>query len=274
LADRRQSADEGRAAGERDRESDASGRRGPAPIVALDDRQRQRADTGGGEQRRQRIGPWNVVTGGRWKPEPGDQKGDKADRHVDQEDPAPAHGNQHAADDRSERGGEAADRGPGPHRPAAAFRREGRQQEADRSRGHERSAGRPKNAASDQRPDAAGACAGGRGDGEERDAEEEAAIAPMAFGQPAEKDEQRGICDRVAVQHPGQVFEGRAGKIMRDRGKPNIDDEEIEVGEHDADADDRQHLARAGPAEAAQTPRGGASGAITSLPCSGATRLG
>ena len=45
----------------------------------------------------------------------GEQAGD-ADRNVDEEHPAPRRLHEQAADDRTERGGERADRGPGSHR--------------------------------------------------------------------------------------------------------------------------------------------------------------
>ena len=57
---------------------------------------------------------------------------------------------------------------------------------------------------------------GGRGEGEQGDAAQEAQIPAKAFGQAAEEDEESGVSDGVAVQHPGQVVEPDPAEAGRD----------------------------------------------------------
>ena len=74
--------------------------------------------------------------------------------------------------------------------------------------------------------------------------EQEAVLAPVPVGQPAHQDEQRGVDDRVAVEHPGQVAQAAAAQVPRDGGQGHVDDEQVQAGQHDAGADDDQDLAR------------------------------
>ena len=74
-------------------------------------------------------------------PPAGDQRGDP-DRHVHQEHPPPARGDEQTADGRSERGRDPADRGPRPDRAMAALGRERRQDQPERGRRQQRRAGR------------------------------------------------------------------------------------------------------------------------------------
>ncbi len=80
--------------------------------------------------------------------------------------------------------------------------------------------------------------AGRRGEGEDRDAEQEAVLARVALGEPAEEDEQRGVDDRVGVQHPGEVAEPVGAEVLRHVRERDVDDEEVEAGEDDPGADD------------------------------------
>ena len=92
------------------------GRRPSPRCSPLTSPKRERADPGGDQHRAQRVGRGHRVAGHLGQPAPADDQRGHADRDVDEEHPPPARGDQQAADDRAERGGEAADRRPGPDR--------------------------------------------------------------------------------------------------------------------------------------------------------------
>ena len=117
----------------------------------------------------------------------------------------------------------------------------GGEDEAQRGRGEQRGAGRLDETEGDEHRDAGRGTAGRRGRGEHRDAEQEAVLAAVAVGQPSEEHEQGGVDDGVAVEHPGEVAESVGCAGHGDVGKRDIDDEQVEAGQHDAGADDREH---------------------------------
>jgi hypothetical protein len=69
-------------------------------------------------------------------------------------------------------------------------------------------------------------------------------VASEPFGEPAEENKKRRVHDRIPVEDPGKPFEACPGKIPTDIGQRDIDDEQVKVGEHNADAHDGQHLVR------------------------------
>jgi len=79
-----------------------------------------------------------------------------------------------------------------------------------------------------------------RRDDEYRDADQKAAIAPVAVGQPAEQHEQGGVHDRVRVQHPRQVPEAVGAEVPGHLRQRDVDDEQVEAGQHHAGADDHE----------------------------------
>ena len=233
--------DEQREEDDRDGAAETDARRVPAPVVHLDDRKCQRGDTAGDQHRVKGIWPRCFVPGNFRKLPPADRHCNQADRNVDEEYPAPVCGHQQAADDRSERRREAADRGPRPHRGAAPIGRKYRQQQTQRGRRHQRRAGGLNHAKRDQGFDIDGGGAGRRCDGEQRHPEQEAQVPAVALGEAAEEHQQRRVGDRIAVQDPGHVLERGALEVPADIGQRHVDDEEIEIGEADAHADDRQY---------------------------------
>ena len=116
------------------------------------------------------VGTRHVVAGNLGQPPQAERQRREAERQVDDEDPAPAEGDQHAADHRTEGRGQAADRGPGADRAAALLGREGGEQQAERGRCHQRRADRLGHAKADQAGHVVRGGAGGRGRGEERHA--------------------------------------------------------------------------------------------------------
>ena len=128
-----------------------------------------------------------------------------------EEHPAPRRVHQHTAQRRTGRGREAPDRRPDAHRAHPAGRRgRGRAADPDWSG----SAGRRRLPAAPGRPPAARAmplaAQPALASGEHRHPEQEAALAPVPVGQPAEGHQQRGVDDRVAVEDPAQVGEAGA----------------------------------------------------------------
>ncbi len=200
-------ADEQREANDRGGDAQADAARGPSPIVHLHDREGQRADPTGNQQRGPRIGARHVVPRHLRQFPPADRQRHHTDGDVDQKDPAPARHHQQAAGDRPQCRGETADGRPGSHRAAAVFRGKRRQDQPDGCRRHQRRARCLYHPERDQHLDTIGRRTGGRGSGKQPDAKQKALIAAVTFGQAPEEHQQRRIGDRVTVQDPGQVFQ-------------------------------------------------------------------
>ena len=105
-------------------------------------------------------------------------------------------------------------RGGGTERPEQAGReplsagRERVEQEHQRSGDHGRRADRLHDAEGDELVDRAGTCARIRGDGEQRETENEETLVAVAVGQPAHREEQDGEHEVIAVHHPGDRDDG------------------------------------------------------------------
>ena len=135
----------------------------PAPAAALDEPERERRHAAGDQHGAERIGTRTGMArerAGRSR-QPADERGE-ADRHVHEEDQAPARVDEHAADDRAERGREPADRGPGADRAVAAFGRGRGEHEPERGRRQQRRARGLHDAEADEHRHARGGAAGGR----------------------------------------------------------------------------------------------------------------
>ena len=110
--------------GEREAASDAARR--PAPVVHLDDRERQRADAAGDQQRAPMRRAADIMAGNSGSFHQPTSSATTPIGTLTRNIQRQLAVDQNAADQRAERRGEAADRGPGPHRAAAVLGREGR----------------------------------------------------------------------------------------------------------------------------------------------------
>ena len=180
------------------------------------------------------------MAGDRGEKAPAGRERCQPDRHVDQEHPAPTRLDQHAADGGTQGGGHAAHGGPGPDRAVPALGREAGQDQPERGGGEQRRAGRLHDPEGDEHGQAGGRRARRRCGDEQRDADQEAAIAGVAVGQPAEQHEQRRVDDRVAVQDPGQAAEAVGAEVPGHLWERDVDDEQVEAGQHHAGADDHE----------------------------------
>ncbi len=184
-----------------------------------------------------------------------DERGD-ADRHVDQEDPTPAGGDQQPADDRAHCGGHPTDRGPRSHGSVPAFSRVGGEDQAEGGRREQRRSRRLYETEDDEHADAGGGGTGGGGRSEDGDAEEKGAVAAVTVGEAPEEHQQRRVDDGVPVQHPGQLAQVRCLEVPGDLGQGHVDDEQVEAGQHHAGAGDDEHLAGGCVAPVLGGPRG------------------
>ncbi len=235
-------ADEGDDQGDRAGEAGQGPRVGPAPVGALDDPEGEQGDAegqlGGAEQVGAAVFGLADLTQGAG----GQDRDDDPDRHVDDEDPAPAELHQQAADRRPECRRDAADRGPDADRQRPLLDREGGQDQPQGGRDHHRPAGCLQDPCRDQEGDRGGGGAEGRGRREEEQAGDEDALAADPVGDPPGGDEQRREDDRVGVQHPGEAGEGGAVELGGHVREGDVDDEEIEAGHEEADRGDQEDL--------------------------------
>ena len=164
---------------------------------------------------------------------------------VDQEDPAPARGDEQAADRGTHGGGKGRARRPQPDGRRAALGGNSGSSRASEV-GIMSAAPTAWITRAPTRVQGPSEGAERRGDQEEAETAEEDPLAPDQVGQPPGRHEQGREDDRVAVQHPGELGEARAGEVRLDRRKGDVDDEEVEVGEKGPGGDDQQYLPAAG----------------------------
>ncbi|UUY03097.1 hypothetical protein LRS13_20840 [Svornostia abyssi] len=222
--------------GEQPRREDA--RVAPAPLGPLDDAADQRGDSRGEQHGAQRVGPRGVGLA-RFAQHPGaDGQGKETDRHVDEEDPAPVGLDEQPANRRPGRSGDGAHGGPAGDGDGPLLRRELGEQERQRGGEQERGADGLDDARGDERFDRS--CGGARRarGGEERETQEEHALAAVRVGPPACGDEQRGEDDGVRVEHPAEPAEARARELRFQRREGDVHDEEVEACHERAEADD------------------------------------
>jgi len=112
----------------------------PTPFVDLHQAKGESSDAGRDQRRTHRIGSRYIVARNMRQLAPTDDERGQADRHVDDEDPAPAQLEQQSAGDRTEGGGKTADRRPGAHSAGAALGWVGCEQQANGGRRHQRRA--------------------------------------------------------------------------------------------------------------------------------------
>ncbi len=199
----------------------------PTPAAALDQAERERTDAAGNQERPDSVGNRHWVTRDVRQPSPANREREQTDWHVDEEHPAPAGGYQQAADHRSRCRSDAADGGPRANRAMTALRFGGRKDQPQRGRGQERRPCCLEDAEANEHRDASRGAARRRRRDEHRDPEQEAAIAAVALGQTPEQHQQRGVDDRVGVQHPGQVRQaaGLNVEIPAHLRQRDVDDE-------------------------------------------------
>ena len=225
----------------------AAGERGddariaPAPGVRLDEAERERGDRQREDHRAEQVGALlGRVLALLEQPRRGDA-GRDADGQVDQEHQAPADLDEQAADRRTGRRGDAADRRPDPDREAALVRRELGQQQRERGRHQQRRARGLEHAGGDQQVERRRGAARCRRREEDGQADEEAALAADAVGVAAGRHEQRGEHDRVAVQDPRQRGDAGTVEVGPDVRERDVDDEQVERRQEGGDGDDEKN---------------------------------
>ncbi len=223
--------------------------REPAPFVGLDQGDGEGGDGGGeqdgAEQVGQRSGLLVVTRRGQYAGPHGD--GGDADRDVDDEHPAPVGLDQQSAEDRSEAGGDPADRGPGPDGAGALGRGSGVQQQRERGRHQRGRARRLEHAGGVEPADGRGERAECGGDGEDGQPGKEHLAVADAVRQSSGGDQQRGEDDGVAVQHPGQGGQAAAVEVLLHRREGDVDDEQVEVRDEDRGGEHQERGAAVGP---------------------------
>jgi hypothetical protein len=227
---------------DRQRQQPEHARPAPPPGFALHDRGDERADgdrehAGTEEVGGRRLGVAALVEDAHT----GHERGE-ADGHVDEEDPAPAGLHEQAAERRAGRRGDPPDRRPRADRDVAALGRELRQQQAERGGHQERGAEPLHGPRGDQQPDRGRRSAGRGGGGEDRDAEQEGALAPERVRPAAGDDEEGRKDDCVGVEHPGEGPQAGAREVRADLREGDVDDEQVEPRHEHAGDDHAQHL--------------------------------
>ncbi len=204
----------------------------PAGGAALHQRDEQ-GEQGGGEQ----DGAGHVDPGG-----PGGtalrdvaerrHHGEQCERHVEQEDRAPAGaeqvgGNEHPAEHLADHDRDAADRAVDAERAAAGGALGGGGDGAEHLRDQQRGRGALGGPGGDQGPRVGGEAAGQRGEGERGGADHEQSAAAEDVAEAPAEDEQHGEGDAVAG---GDQFEdgGPGGQVLVDGRQGDVDDEEVE----------------------------------------------
>ena len=127
-------------------------RRAPAPVIALDETERQEGDAGGDEGGAERVGVRDALAADVGKPHPADREDSgESERNVGEEDPAPADRDEEPTHDRSEGRHQTADRRPCADVVVALLARARCQHHAQRRGRHQRRAGGLEDAEDDQR---------------------------------------------------------------------------------------------------------------------------
>ena len=222
-------------------------RRGPTPAVGLD-----QGEDEGDRAKRDRDGAFDVVAaprdplGAALRHDPRSQRQhDGADRHVDEEDPAPAQRlDDHPAEEQPDGATGARDGAPDGER-AVSVRPFGEGGEDDREgRRRDHRAAEPLQAPGDQQhPLGLREPTEQRSAGEDGDPghEQPAASEPVG-GAPAEQQE-AAEDQGVGVQHPGEALFGEAD-VDLDRRQRDVDDGRVQHDHELRHRDERQHGVR------------------------------
>ena len=215
-----------------DRERAEHPGRGPAPVAPLDQPEHQSADgqhedQGSGQvrQRRALVVPHVGDVADRAEHE------QQPDREVDPERPLPRQLDQAAAERGAERGRHRAGHRPETRGRGALLRRHRGQQQAEAGRRHRSGTDCLEHAESHQPPDPRSEPAGQAGRDEQGHAGDEPALLPCPIGEPAHRDQQRGVHDGVRVEDPAQLGELGAREVLADLVEGDVDDEEVDAGQ-------------------------------------------
>ncbi len=214
--------------------------RGPAPVVALDDPQRNCR-----QRERQHRRPRQVRQAAvedlrsRQVAAAGDQDGG-AERQVDEEDEAPVGElDQGAAEGRADGGRRRCCCPPEADAGGAALGREAVEDDRQRGRRDHRRGDSLQDPEGDQQRQAGRHRAEQAGDGEAGHPQQEDPLVAEAVGEPPGRDQQGRDDDEVAVQHPGEFAPLCPGEGGRDVGEGDVDDRRVEEGDESAGAGDR-----------------------------------
>ncbi len=196
----------------------------------------QRREGGHGEHRPDAVEHRRPGGHGDLGDPPRRHQGGAEERKAEQEGPPPPGPVDHdAAHERTDGAGQAAEAGPGAHRPAAVVAHEHGLQQGERGRREEGGAHPLQRPRRDEELDVGGEPARGRGDGEpDRADDEHPAPAPAVAGGAAEQDERRQG-EQVGRDHPLQRGHADA-EVLADVGEGDVDDRRVEhrggAGQH------------------------------------------
>ncbi len=223
--------------------------RRPAPVVPLDEPEREREEGRPREddarQVDARLLPGPLVLGD--EPE-GPGEGDERDGHVHVEDPVPGRIlHEHAAERRPHGRRHRSHDAPQGRRHAVLMPGEGAHEDGQRHRHHGgRAEGLP-HPEDDEPADVGRQAAGQREAAEHDDPEDEDEPLPVAVGKPPEGEEEDGQPDVVGVEHPGD--HGDVGLEIGDhRRDGDVDDGRVEQGHEHAQSHHPQDEPLAGMA--------------------------
>src|SRR5256886_419807 len=221
-------------------ERERVGEGGPVIALALDQAEDQGEERTAGEQNAHRI---QVLVAtqpdSRKQPDAQDER-DDADRDIDPEVRLPAEiRNEKAAQRRAGDRGNAGDRTPGPKRRPAPVGGKDVRQDTERLRGQNRAADALDDAGQNKLARTLGEAATDRGEGEDRQANEEESLGAVFVAQSSGGDQQHGIDEDVRVQHPEDLVEAGVESID-DARNGDVDDRQIEQDHEEAKAENEQ----------------------------------
>jgi len=180
------------------------------------------------------VGPVRLVEHAR------ERERDEPDRDVEPEDPLPRDSlHDGTADQRTGRDREPGDPRPGPQREAALLGREGRGEDGQRERGHDRATDPLDGTSCDQRLHRRGERCGRGGGGEEAEADDEHAPAAEAVAERRPGEQEDRERERVGVHRPLELLDRRA-EVGADHRQGGRDDEVVEDDHEERDRGDHE----------------------------------
>ena len=215
----------------------------PADVRRLRDRVHEECEVPGCGDRAARVEAAQAGDAALADERPRQREHERADRHVDEEDPLPAGVlREDAAHQHAGRGAAAGHGAPDPER-LVALRAllERRRDDRERRRRDDRRADALHRARRDQDADGAGEPARERGGGEQCEPDHEHPPPPEQVGRAAAEQQQAAEGDRVCDEDPLEALVRDAERDL-DRGQRDVDDRHVEHGHEHRDADERERL--------------------------------